>query len=199
MKKLFASSCLLILAACGRPIPEQTSAQHLDINVPTDEIDPEDIQDLTGTLEPFVVEGKSVVSFQDIAARLNVTGDFKPLFDQLVASRDDQIEVECQGRKCVAKSSGKDFSFKPPVTLPVIGAPTISLAKEITIFAELSSDKSRLEVCRIDGVRVKVGIFTQNVDGALIETVGEGPDLTVKTLKLDAGVGGSYPSASCQS
>lgn len=204
MKKLFATCSLIILAACGRPVPEATSTQHLDIDVPKDDIDPQDIKELTAALNPFIIEGKSQVNFKELAAQVNVTGDFKVLFDQLVASRDDMIDVECKGRKCIATSTGSDFSFKPPVSLPVVGTPTIYLAKNIKLYAELSDDLAHLEICRIDGIRVKVSLFTQNVEGALIETEtvpakeGEEETTSIKTFKIDSGVGGSYPSTSCQ-
>jgi hypothetical protein len=208
MKKLLASCGLFVLVSCGRAVPEQTSTQHLDIDVPKDIVDPNDIKELAVALNEFVVEGKSQVDFKVLASQINVTGDFKEIFDQVVNSRDALVDVECQGRKCVAKSTGTDFSFKPPVSLPVVGKPTVILSKDITFYGELSADLQRLEVCRIDGIKIKVSLFTQNVEGALIEllsTPGKTPEqdqsesvTTVKTLKVDAGAGGSYPSRSCQ-
>lgn len=218
-----AVGLLLILcaAACGRPEPSPESQVKIDIQIPQDDINPDDISRVLNAADGFVVEGVQEIDIRALAAKVEVSGDFKPVFDNLIASRDPIATLECRSRKCKLVSTGRDFSFKAEgITVPVIGTPTLMLTKKIDVYFELTENRNRLEACRIDGLKVKAGLFVQNVEGALVEVedldeaggpallgteeVGEDPEKPesskrIKNLKVDAGTGGSYPSTACMS
>ncbi len=218
----------VIIGACGRaPLVQETSKQHVDIEVPQKDVDPKIISDILNTLDGFVIEGPQMIDIQALTKSLTVTGEFKEIFEGLIASRDPTASIECLSRKCKIVSTGRDYSFKAEsIAVPVLGSPTIMLTKKINIYFELSETRDRLEICRIDGLKVKAGMFVQNLEGGLIEVErvdipasdevkphkndedakpsdplgqGQGPEqkITIKNFKLDAGVGGTYPSASC--
>jgi hypothetical protein len=184
-----------IIAACGRPPLESTSQVKFDIDLPKDDIDPVDVQELLLGFGGIVQEGVNRVSLADFAASINVQGSFKGILDEIVQSRDAYADVTCEGRRCQIVTLGKDFSFKlESVSIPVLGIPTVTLGKRVEIFAELSEDLQRFNACRISGLKVKSGFLTPNVDGLLIE-LGSG---SLNTIKIDAGPGGAYPNDACR-
>jgi len=184
-----------MLASCGQAPTKSTSEVKFDIDLPKDDIDPADIQKLLIGFGTFVQDGENKVSLDDFAASIDVQGSFKTILAEIVASRDTFADVNCVGRRCQIVTLGKDYSFKlESVNIPVLGTPTVTLGKRVEIFAELSEDLQRFNVCRINGLKVKTGFLTPNVDGLLIELVSDSLD----TIKIDAGPGGAYPSDSCR-
>lgn len=186
---------LPLFSACG-PLPaEPTSELKVDFDIPKDDIDPADIEELLGGIGSFVQQGSHLVTLTDLVERINVEGGFKSTLLDIVATRDKQASVDCTGRKCRIITTGRDFTFKlDSVSIPVLGSPTIMLERRIEIFAELSEDEQRFNACSITGVKVKTGFLTPNVDGTLIELDGN----QIKTLSIDAGPAGNYPNRSCQ-
>ncbi len=190
---MFASG---ILASCGQPLAEPSSEVKFDIDLPKDDIDPADIQKLLTGFGTFVQEGSNNVSLADFAASINVQGSFKTILDDIVRTRDTNADVSCVGRRCRIVTLGSEYSFKlETVNIPVLGTPTVTLGKRVEIFAELTEDLQRFNACRINGLKVKTGFLTPNVDGLLIELAGD----TLNTIKIDAGPGGAYPNEGCRS
>jgi|GEM_PF-4564302 len=184
-----------ILASCGQPLAEPSSAVKFDIDLPKDDIDPADIQELLTGFGTFVQEGSNKVSLADFAASINVEGSFKTILAEIVATRESTADVDCVGRRCKIVTVGSNYSFKlDGVSIPVLGTPTVTLGKRVEIFAELSEDLQRFNACRISGLKVKTGFLTPNVDGLLIEVTGD----ALNTIKIDAGPGGTYPNETCR-
>lgn len=200
MKKLIASSIfgLSLVASSARAeirIGGTDEVQNrLNINIPTDQVTVEQAQQLLGLFSSSIVEGKTEIVLADELAKIDIPAEFKALVDKVVASRDPSAFVECAGRSCKITSSGKALDFKVDgVSLPVLGTPSISLGQSIEIYTRVSDDSQRAEICKIVGVAVKVGILKPALDGALIEIA----DGKIKTLLVDAGSGGSYPTHDC--
>jgi hypothetical protein len=116
-----------ILASCGRPPIESRSEVKFDIDLPKDDIEPADVQNLLLGFDTFIQEGSNRVSLADFAATINVQGSFKAILDEIVKSRDALADMSCVGRRCQIVTLGKDFSFKlESVNIPVLGTPTVS-------------------------------------------------------------------------
>ncbi len=200
MKKFMASGIFglsLLAGAAHSEIQVNTPSKAQDrvnINIPTDKVTVEDATTFINFLSATIHEGTNEVLLADALANVEVPPEFKPLVDKILASRDALATVECSGRKCKITSKGQALDFKiDGLTLPVLGTPAVSLSKTITVYAQVAEDNQKAELCRIDGVAVKVSILKPNVDGGLIE-IENG---AIKTLMIDAGAGGSYPSKAC--
>lgn len=166
----------------------------VNVNIPTDTVTVEQAQELLNVFSSSIVEGKTEIVLADELAKVNVPAEYKTLVDKIVASRDTSAFVECSGRKCKITSSGKALDFKiDGVKIPVLGTPSVSLGKSLEIYTKVAEDGQRAEVCKIIGIAVKVGFVKPAVEGALIEIA----DGKIKTLLVDAGAGGSYPSNDC--
>lgn len=199
MKKALASltltAGLLSLNACGRmESPAENSTVKFDIDVDKSSVNPLIIKELLIGLGGFVHEGRNSVPLADVLGKVTIQGGFKQTLDKIVSSRDEFTDVTCVGRKCHVISLGDEFSFVlEGVKIPVLGTPTLQLAKRIEIDAVFSEDGQKLEACKMVGIKAKTGILTSAAEGALIEVVGD----VLKTLKVDVGAAGTYPNNSC--
>lgn len=190
-------SCSLMATACGpNPADSDQSSPRIDIDVPTENIPADVLKNVIWDLADMSLKGEKVeVSFADFLAKVPLPADFEPYADLILDSRDEMMEIECQGFSCVGSSSGRDIQFKlDNVDIPILGNPTILLSPSIKVNYRFNEDLSLLELCRISGIRVRSGLITQNVDGAKIVM---GKDDQVESIKVDVGFAGSYPINSC--
>ncbi len=166
----------------------------INIDIPKDQIEPTDIDQLFQALNPFFQEGKNKVALGDIAAELKIEGPLKEVVDRILPTREADAELDCVGRRCHLISYGEVSSVRlDTLNIPILGVPVVTLGKQIDIYLELDEQLARLEACRIEGVTVKVGVAQNRLDGFVIERTADG----LKTLKIDVGPGGDYPKKDC--
>lgn len=187
---LFASSAYSQVVIGG----SDEAGHRLNINIPTDQVTVEQATSLIDFFASSIVEGKTEVVLADELAKVEIPAEYQALVNKVVASRNPSAFVECLGRQCKITSSGSALDFKiDGVTLPVVGTPSVSLSKEIAIYTQVSEDGLSAEICRLEGVAVKVGFIKSAVEGALISV----EDGAIKSFFVDAGIGGSYPTNNC--
>ena len=130
----------------------------------------------------------------DLVAKIGVDDEMKKIFAEILPTREPLAQTNCRGRRCWVRSLGNEHTFRiESIDIPVLGSPIITLGKQIDLILELSEDLSRLEVCRIEGIKAKTGAVNNRVDGLLIEKQGA----LIKTLRIDVGAGGDYPIKDC--
>ncbi|SMF11858.1 hypothetical protein [Pseudobacteriovorax antillogorgiicola] len=173
----------VLLASCGSP---QVSEPKINIDVPKDAISYDYASSLTDALDGLLVQGKTQFTLDDLIATLPLPDGVSPEdIEPYLEKRNQELEIECQGRKCKLSNDGEAFEVK-------VDSATILIGKTIEASIKLSEDNKELEICRISGVRARVGV-TQNVDGGILK-LGNG---SIDTFKIDVGIFGSYPSRSC--
>ncbi|MES2746426.1 MAG: hypothetical protein V4655_13425 [Bdellovibrionota bacterium] len=188
---LLSSSAFAVIHIGGQ---EGEVNPRFNIDIPTDSFTRDQAIEVINTLAKTIKEGETKVVFADVLSEIKIPGEFQSLVQKIVDSRDESATVLCEGRKCKITSSGEAMTFKVDgVTLPVVGTPSVSLGKAINIFAQVSEDGQSLEVCRMEGINIKIGFINTPIEGAKLEVDSE----AVKTLRVDAGGGGDYPTANC--
>jgi hypothetical protein len=200
MKKLLASglagaflstSAFAVIHIRGE---EGKVTERTNIDIPTDTFTYEQASEVINGFADWVKEGKTEVVFSDILKEVRVPGDFQKIVQKVVDSRAESATVLCHDQKCKITSPGTPITFKVDgVDLPIVGTPSITLAKTINIYTRVSENRQTLEICRIEGVNIKVSILNPTLDGAIIE-VENG---AVKNIRVDAGSGGDYPTQDC--
>jgi hypothetical protein len=182
------------ILAESTPERETPLEERINIDIPKDEIEAAEIDQLLGAIAPYVQDGAQKVPLADVAAKIEIDGDFKEILNQIIPTRETFANVSCKARRCSVSSIGNEFTFRiESINIPILGVPVVTLGKEIDLILELSEDLTRFEICRIEGIKARVGAVNNRVDGALIEKEGE----LIKTLKIDVGVGGDYPKKDC--
>ncbi len=188
------ATCLSLSSLAARAETAAEVQDRINIDIPKDEVTPEEIDQLLGAIAPFIQEGVHKVPLADVASKIQIDGDFKDILAKILPSREALADVSCVGRRCLVQSLGNEFTFRlESINIPVLGVPVVTLAKQIDMVLDLNEDLTRFEICRIEGVKAKVGAVNNRVDGALIEKDAD----TVKTLKIDVGVGRDYPKKDC--
>jgi len=187
---LLASSAYSVIRIAG----EDEAHQRININIPTDKVTLEDATTLLNFLSNSIREGQSEVNLADALSNVEIPEGYKGLVDKVLASRDPLALVECSGRSCKISSTGRALDFKiDGVSLPVVGVPQVFLSKDINIYARVADDNLSAEICRIEGIAFKISFIKSPLDGAALAI----EDGAVKTLLIDAGIGGTFPTNTC--
>ena len=173
---------------------EGVVTDRINIDLPTDDYTYEEAQEFIDSFADWVKEGEQTITFADILDGVPVPGKFQALLTKIVESRDPTAKMLCHQRRCKITSLGKGITFKVDgVSVPILGTPSVTLGNAIEIYAQLDETRQTLEFCRIEGIKVKVGFFNTAVEGGILALENE----AIKTLRVDAGVGGDYPTANC--
>ena len=194
-KSLFTSSVLAFCTWQGLARADSPEIERINIDIPTKDMKPAELNKIVETISDYIAEGKSKVAMAEVVTRLNIEGDFKKTMEQILASREELADLECQGRSCKLISLGDELTFRiEKVDLPILGVPTVQLSPEIAIHFAISEDLEHFEACQVEGIKVKTGFLNNRFDGFLIEQAAD----EIKTFKVDAGAGGDYPDVSCK-
>ncbi|MFW7379113.1 MAG: hypothetical protein ACOH5I_09930 [Oligoflexus sp.] len=190
-------ACTFAFTACGpNPLVEDVSTPRIEIDIPPDGLEPGEMKQLIVDLYSISAKNrKTQLTIHEFFNIIPVPSELDPYMDQIIASRDEMITIECQELSCVGSSSGTQAQIKlEDVNIPILGNPTVVIQPDIRVKYRFDETLSMLEVCAVNGLRVRSGFLAQNVDGALI-VLDENDE--PQTLKADVGLGGSYPSKDC--
>ncbi len=102
----------------------------------------------------------------------------------------------------ISIGSARVFRISLPftVTIAIAGVQggRITIQPDVSVYFRLV-DANSLEICRIEGVKVKPNTFlspTLNVNGAYLD-MANGSAATIEKIVVDAGPLGTYPSSAC--
>ena len=194
--RYLALSTLFFLASCGTPPPASTPKITIDFPPPpVDKVD--NLTQVIKDLKTLTTDPKTTLTTDVFFTMLRIPEEIEPYVKIIKDSREKTIEITCDasGLRCVGRSLGNKKEFKiETISIPVLGKPWVKLAETIEVYFSISEDHQRAEICRLNGVKVRVKFVSQNIDGALLVFH---PEKGVDTLKLDVGPGGDYPHEGC--
>jgi hypothetical protein len=185
-----------MLSSCGAPKSPESApmARRVDLDVPKDQVTHSQLKRTALGLRRIFKDGISTMSLGEIIESMALEGPVTEVIPGILAAFPNPVSLECKGSLCQGASDGSAHSFVAKfVNLPLFGNPTVYLAPHIEMDLKLSDDGSRLEVCRILGVRVKARGFGGNLDGLFFNLTND----EIDAFKVDVGSGGSYPTQNC--
>lgn len=190
----------LVSHSCGIPETQDSSDLNITIDVPLEQEDAADVKHVLDKLQRLTSNSKTALSAREFFQILDLPDGFKTYEEQIINSRDQDINITCDniGERCIGVSDGQKLNFTlSDISIPILGNPDVKLATRIQVEFKINSKASLAEVCRIEGIKVKSGFISQNVDG-LIVSLTENDNPAIKEFKADVGIGGKYPSNDCR-
>lgn len=196
--KRFVKNIILVTACFSmQPVTAKTIVQpYFDVEIPKEDISVSDFNKIMDGLSFMSIEGQTTPTVSLLLENMDISFDPEKtagkVITAIVDSRDEIGEMLCNTERCTAKFTGQKVRMKlDGISLPGLGQADLIIENTVQIDYIIPNDSGRLELCKLQGLKLKAGFLTQNVDGLLIELDG---DSVVKSF-LDVGTGGTYPKS----
>ena len=191
IRHIVGAACLVgLVAGCGRPI---SSEPKVNIDLPIEDDSIADVRAAIRNVKAYEKEGTFQIPLAQLFEDMMLPDEIKPYVDRIVAERAAFLDVECRSGRCSATSQGQAQQIKIDIVkIPVLGSPDLSLAETIVFELRFLSDQA-IEVCSVQGVKVKKSLLRVNLDGLRVILTDQG----VQEALIDAGLGGDYPTKDC--
>lgn len=184
--------CLSMQSVMAKPEVQP----YFDVEIPKEDVSVSDFTKIMNGLSFMSIEGQTEPTISLLMENMDIAFDPESTTGQVinavVGSRDEVGQMDCNEDRCTAKFTGQRVrTTLRGISFPGLGQADLIVENMVQIDYIIPKDSGKLELCKLQGLKLKAGFLTQNVDGLLIELNG---DDVVKAF-LDVGTGGSYPQA----
>lgn len=197
MKRIVKNIVLTATCLFMQPVTAKTNVKpYFDIEIPKEDVSVSDFIKIMDGLSFMSIEGPTNPTISLLLENMDISFDPEKTVGQVITavveSRDEVGEMLCNTERCTATFTGRKVRMKlDGVSLPGLGQADLIIENTVQIDYIIPQDSGRLELCKLQGLKLKAGFLTQNIDGLLIELDGD----SVAKAFLDVGTGGSYPKS----